>query len=380
MRPLHLLMVSDDFRPAATGVGVHLGLIAPALLQRGHRVSVLTTRRPGQPARESIDGIDVHRVTSVRVFDFYQALPSVAALRALITDLRPDLLHQHYASLLMRRSVHVAASLGIAQVATFHFGPEILTQPWPLRPLRGWIGREMGRVFNRCAAVVTPSANMEPALRQMGVAVPVQWISNPLPFGEVARVEPAPRPAATVVLYAGRLGPEKNLPYLFKAFALLLATVPDAVLWVAGRGPEEAGLRKLCDSLGIDARVRFLGFLDHATLATYYAACDVFVLPSLREVQPMVVLEAMQFGKPVIVTSAIASAAELVTPGDNGYIVDPADADDLARCLRRVAADTGAAADMGERGRSRIAAFRPDATAQALERLYRGVLGDVPAA
>lgn len=376
---LHLCMVSDDFLPAATGVGVHLGLVAPELVRRGHRVSVLTTRRPGQAPLEDVDGIAVHRMPTVKLFDFYQAMPSTAALRRLLAAIAPDLVHHHYASLMMRRVAAAATSLGVPQVSTFHFGPEILTQPWPMRPLRGWVGREMVRVNNQCAAVVSPSANLVPELVAMGIQVPVRHISNPVAFSGDATVAAAPRPAGFVILYAGRLGPEKNLPYLLRAFQHLLRTHVEAVLWIAGRGPEEAGLRSLCASLGLMDRVRFLGFLDHATLATYYAACDVFVLPSLREVQPMVAIEAMRFGKPVILTSAIAAARELVAVGENGFIVNPASSADLCQCLVRLADDRAMCAEMGRISRSRASAYLPEVTVHALETLYHDVLGRQPA-
>lgn len=372
---LRLCIVSDDFVPAATGVGVHLGVVAPALAAHGHLVSVVTTRRAGQPAQERINGIAVYRMPTVKLFDFYQALPSSGTLRRLVQALAPDLVHHHYAGLMMRRMVSVAGGLGLPQISTWHFGPEILTQPWPMRPLRHWVGREMVRVNNRCSVVISPSANLAPELVAMGIRVPVRHISNPLAFAGGAAVVPALRPAGFVVLYAGRLGPEKNIGHLVQVFHQLLQTHGDATLWIAGSGPEEAGLRRLCMSLGVGDKVRFLGFLDHAALATHYAACDAFVLPSLREVQPMVVIEAMRFGKPVIMTAAIAAAQELIDHGVNGFIVDPASVQDMYQCLVKLADDPALRTAMGRSSRSRAVAFSPEVTVLALEVLYRDVLG-----
>jgi glycosyltransferase involved in cell wall biosynthesis len=373
-KPIHVCMVSDDFMPAVTGVGIHLGLVVPALVARGHRVSVLTTRQHGQPARESVLGADVFRVRALKAFDFYQGLPTRAEVQHVLAEARPDLVHHHYASMMMRRVVDVAAQAGVLQVSTYHFGPEVLTQPWPMRPLRGWIGAQMLRVNNRCAAVICPSGNLAVALRDQGIRVPVHHLSNPVAFADAAETRPADRPAAPVVLYAGRLGVEKNIGLLIRAFAQVRQRCPGALLWIAGRGPEDAGLRALATSLGLQPSVVFLGFLDHASLARYYAACDVFVLPSVQEVQPMVAIEAMRFGKPVILTSALASATELVTPGVNGYIVSPDDPAELAQRLVDMLLDRPQAAQMGSASRKMSAAFDPRTMVTGLEEIYGQVL------
>jgi hypothetical protein len=77
-RPLSICLVSDDFLPAATGVGIHVQRIGEGLVRRGHRMSLITTRRPGQAAREEWRGVQVHRTFTLKAFGFYQALPSRA--------------------------------------------------------------------------------------------------------------------------------------------------------------------------------------------------------------------------------------------------------------------------------------------------------------
>jgi 1,2-diacylglycerol 3-alpha-glucosyltransferase len=373
-KAIHVCMVSDDFLPAVSGVGVHLGLVIPALVARGHRVSVLTTRQAGQPARESALGADVYRVRALKVFDFYQGLPTGAEVLRILRAAQPDLVHHHYASLMMRRVVGIAAGAAIPQVSTYHFGPEVLTQPWPMRPLRSWIGAEMLRVNNRCAAVICPSANLAVTLRTQGIRVPVHHLSNPVAFSDTAQTEAASRPAAPVVMYAGRLGAEKNVGLLIKAFDKVLQRWPEAVLWIAGKGPEDAALRAVAAGLRRADQVVFLGFLDHAALARYYAACDVFVLPSVQEVQPMVAIEAMRFGKPVMLTSALASATELVKPGVNGFIVSPDDPADLAQRLCELLAMPQQVAQFGAASRQMSAAFDPGTMVAGLEEIYGQIL------
>ena len=365
--PLSICMISDDFLPAATGVGVHLKLIGPELARRGYRVSVITSRRKGEPDVERWEGITIYRVFTLKLYGFYQALPSRASVRRIFEQEKPDVVHHHYVGFMMKQVCAVAESMKLRQVSTYHFSAEVLTQPLPMRPFRGLIRRQMVDYNNRFDLVIAPSQNLARQISAAGVHTPVRYITNPVVFEDSARVFPAERSSAFTLLYAGRLGPEKNIPYLIEALAMLLQEVPDSRLWIAGRGPEQEALTRLCAQLGVSASVAFLGFLDHPTLARYYAACDVFVLPSIQEAQPLVVMEAMWFGKPVIVTRAIVAAEEMVEQGSNGYIVDPDSVADLVARLATLAAAPDLRANQGVASRRRADAYRPELVVSALE-------------
>jgi 1,2-diacylglycerol 3-alpha-glucosyltransferase len=368
--PLSICMISDDFLPAMTGVGVHLKLVAPELARRGHKVCVITTRRKGEAEVEQWEGVTIYRVFTLKAYGFYQALPSAATVRRILELFKPDLIHHHYVGLMMGTVCGVAESLKLRQVSTYHFGPEVLTQPLPMRPFRGLIARLMRSYNNRFDLVIAPSQNLAKQIASEGVCTTVRYITNPVVFGDSTGVVPAERADGFTIMYAGRLGPEKNIGYLIKAFAELLKTVPQSVLWVAGAGPEGPALESLCAQLGVTEKVKFLGFLDHPALARYYAACDVFVLPSLMETQGLVVMEAMWFGRPVVVTKAIVSAHELVDHGVNGYIVDPDSVDDLTGRLKTLALQPTLRTEQGAASRERANAFRPEGVVEALEASY----------
>lgn len=371
---LSICMVSDDFLPAMTGVGIHLKLVAPELARRGHQVSVITTRRAGEPEVEQWQGVTIYRVFTLKAYGFYQALPSLGTVREIFKRVTPDIVHHHYVGFMMRQVCSVAESLKLPQVATYHFSAEVLTQPLPMRPFRGLIRRMMVNFNNRFDLVIAPSENLARQISAEGVRTPVRYITNPVVFGSGAEVVPAERTPGFTVLYAGRLGPEKNIGYLLNAFSALVNNTHNAILWIAGAGPEGPALESLCSQLGITRQVKFLGFLDHPTLARYYAACDVFVLPSLMETQGLVVMEAMWFSRPVIVTRAIVSADELVAPGVNGYIVDPDSVDDLTQRLCALANDPSLRARLGDASHRRAQAYLPEPVVSALEVAYRDVL------
>lgn len=371
---LSICMVSDDFLPAMTGVGVHLKLIAPALTRRGHQVSVITTRRKGEAAIEHWEGVTIYRVFTVKMYGFYQALPTFGKIREILNQVKPDLIHHHYAGFMMGIVCKVAEALQIRQVSTFHFTAEVLTQPLPMRPLRGLIRRLMVGYNNRFDLVMAPSQVLAKQIKTEGVKSNIQYVTNPVVFQSNEKVVPAGRTAGFTILFAGRLGQEKNIGYLLKSFAELLKKKPDANLWIAGRGPEEKRLKHICKELNITQQVKFLGFLDHSTLAKYYAACDIFVLPSLLETQGLVAMEAMWFGKPIIVTNKIVSATELVEHGVNGYIVDASNNADLTSRMEILANDPKLRETMGEAGHVRTNEYRPELVVKAIEESYDNVL------
>jgi len=348
--------------------------IAEALVQRGHRISVITTRRPGEPGFEIWRGVKVHRSFTIRTFGFYQALPSVSTIEKIFRGDAVQLVHHHYLGVLLRRAERVGRRLGLPQVYTYHMTVDHLTQPLPMRPFRPLLKRQIVGYCNRFDLIISPSLNLVDRIRADGVHTPIRYITNPVVFHIIGEVQPAPRTAGFMVLFAGRLDPEKNLPLLLNAFRAVLDAGRNAGLWIAGAGLQRRRLESMCDSLGIRDKVHFLGFVEHSQLARFYAACDVFVLPSLVETQGLVAMEAMHFARPIIVTNAIVSARELVEEGQNGFIVDPSNPAEMADRLLTLAADPALRARLGQAGRERALAFAPGAVIQATEEAYRAVL------
>ena len=371
---MSVCMVSDDFLPAMTGVGVHLKLIAPELVRRGHKVCVITSRRKGEPEIEQWEGVTIYRVFTIKMYGFYQAIPSANKIREILKCVKPDLVHHHYAGFMMKLVCNIAQSFKLRQISTFHFSAEVLTQPLLMRPFRGLIRRLMVKNNNCCDLVMAPSLNLAYQIANEGVKSPVQFITNPVVFKENETVAPAERSDGFTVLYAGRLGTEKNIEYLIKSFDQLLKNKVDAILWIAGVGPQEQLLKNLCNQLNISDNVKFLGFLDHPTLARYYSACDIFVLPSLMETQGLVAMEAMWFGKPVILTDKIVSATELVEHGVNGYIVDASSVADLTDRMATLASNEALRTSMGLACRNSANNYRPELVVDAIEKAYNELI------
>jgi phosphatidylinositol alpha-1,6-mannosyltransferase len=150
---------------------------------------------------------------------------------------------------------------------------------------------------------------------------------------------------APVVLCAARLVERKGQDVLVRALPAVLASVPDARLLIVGDGPDAARLRRLVTEHGVDDHVVLAGGHPHAAMPAFYAAADVFAMPSRSRRGGLVVvglgivyLEAQAAGLPVIVGDS-GGAPDAVDDGVTGYVVDGTDPGDVAARLVALLAD-----------------------------------------
>lgn len=139
-----------------------------------------------------------------------------------------------------------------------------------------------------------------------------------------------------IIMNVGELLPNKNQKTAILAMKKLVETVPDAVLLIAGNGPERERLEALVKGLGLEEHVRFLGYTTE--LPKYLQVCDLEITCSYREGLPLNVIEAMLCGKPVI-ASDNRGHRELIRPGENGFLAAPDDAAGYAALFGRMPAE-----------------------------------------
>ncbi len=177
-----------------------------------------------------------------------------------------------------------------------------------------------------------------------------------------------------VILTVGRwLATEryKGMDTLITALPRLLARWPNLQLAIVGEGDDRPWLEELTEKNGVRLHVHFLSKLSYAELASCYAACDIFALPSSGEGFGLVYLEAMAFGKPVI-GGAHGGAPEVIQDGVTGYLVQHGDAVQLATSIETLLRDPALGRKLGERGRERVASeFRFSVFAKSLKKILR---------
>jgi len=180
-----------------------------------------------------------------------------------------------------------------------------------------------------------------------------------------------------LVLFVGRLDPQKGLPILLDAAETVARNRPDWHLAIVGDGPEEMALRgRVAASPILAGRVRWLGRRDD--VPSLLKAADLLVLPSLWEGMPNVVLEAMAARRAVVGT-AVEGTDDLIIPGHTGWLVSPGDPAALAAALAEAASDPDRLARFGNAGRERVEAkSTPARVVEAYDRLWSRVLGYEP--
>lgn len=155
------------------------------------------------------------------------------------------------------------------------------------------------------------------------------------------------------LIFVGRLAPVKGLRVLFEALDTLFEHIPQLRLTLVGDGPDRARLETEAARLG--DRVQFTGYLTQQQVAETLAQHDICVLPSFAEGVPVILMEAMASGLPVIATQ-VAGVGELVQHGESGFIVPPGDVTALRAAIEDLAADPDLRKRMGQVGRAKVTA------------------------
>jgi glycosyltransferase involved in cell wall biosynthesis len=166
----------------------------------------------------------------------------------------------------------------------------------------------------------------------------------------------------SVLAFAGRLGPQKDVGTLLEA----LVHVPTVTLAIAGDGPERAALEQRAGELGLDGRVRFLGSVPRDTVLRLFTAADASVLPSAWENFPHTVVEALAVGCPVIAT-AVGGVPEVVVDGENGLLVSAGDAQALAAAIARFFSDDGLRERLAGAAARSVAGYSEEAVFATIE-------------
>jgi colanic acid/amylovoran biosynthesis glycosyltransferase len=190
-----------------------------------------------------------------------------------------------------------------------------------------------------------------------------------------------PVPARPRLVTVGRLAEQKGQLLLVEAAARLRDRGPDFELVIVGDGPMRVEIQQLIDRLGLRDRVRITGFLDNRAVRRELEAARALVLPSFAEGLPVVIMEALALGRPVIATH-IAGIPELVEPGRNGWLIPAGAVEPLVEAMAEaLAADPDELDRMGRAGAAR-AVLQHDAAAEAgkLAALIEGLgaTGDRP--
>lgn len=302
-------------------------------------------------------------------------LRMTSRLYAAVRDAQPDVIHTHRYVL----PYALPAIVSQRRAAKLH----------TLHSIASREGTRMQRAIQHIAfrlgvAPVAIAQKVAESVREVYGIPPRACIENGIPVEEYVqsktagllwRQERGFSDADFLVVYVGRLSPEKNTELLVQAFANGPARAGQAHLLIVGDGPSRSILQDAVDDLGVERRVHFLG--HRSDVPSVLAAADVFALSSKWEGNPLAILEAMAASKAVIAT-AVGGVPELIRHRDTGLLVPPGNVGLYAKGLVELMRDVRMRGEMGTRAALYAQRHFSAATmARRYESLYRELLAEL---
>ena len=372
------------------GAALHVLELAAEQLRRGHDVLVVAgTIPPGEDSMEYLAeelAVPFLRLRSLRrELSPRHDAQATRQLRRLLQDRRPDVLHTHTAKAGATGRLAARLAGGARPAALVHtFHGHVLRGYFD--PVRERIFRRIERgLAERTSAIVAVSEEVRDELVTLGVAPPERFAIIPYGFDldasapdERARDEQRRRlnlPETTFAVgWAGRLTAIKRPLDLVTTLHALRDLGIDAALVVVGDGPDRPEVEALAHELGLHGDCRFVGY--QRGMRDWYAAFDALLLTSENEGTPVVAIEALAAGRPVVATRA-GGTGTVVRDRETGFLAPIGATDQLAARLAELARDPGLAAMMGEQGgRDVRRRFSRERMANDIDALYRRVLAE----
>jgi glycosyltransferase involved in cell wall biosynthesis len=344
---MKILIAGETFPPDVNGAGIFTQRLSQGLARRRHDVHVVVPSPAGYSYEEECRGVRFHYIASHRypwheTFHIADLRKARAAVGDVIRGVTPDVVHIQAHFVVGRLAAAQSKKYGIPLIATNHFMPENLRHQLPFKVPRhvynsassvAWW--DLGRILRSADVVTAPTQYAVDLLRTRAGIEAATVVSCGIEVSEYCSAQTKSQSDNKTVLFVGRLDKEKHVDEIISAVALLDRTVH---LRIVGEGRQRDSLRRLAINRGIGDRVTLLGFIPDEDLRAEYRQADVFCMPGTAELQSIATLEAMASGLPIVAADACALPA-LVTPGSNGQLFPPGNAELLADAIRWVLAD-----------------------------------------
>ncbi|OGF32085.1 hypothetical protein A3H09_03130 [Candidatus Falkowbacteria bacterium RIFCSPLOWO2_12_FULL_45_13] len=390
---MRIALFSDNFYPEIGGVQDSVACLGRELGRRGlafcYYVPQCSSRdfiKAKLPVGEINlgDNVKIKRFFSLPVKSSTQqsrlVVPNFLRWRE-VKKFKPDIIHSHSFFGLGLEALAAARFLKIPIVGTNHW---VITEFNQYSPAANklFAGLSLKYViwyFNRCDFVTAPSQTVFTEMLKHGFNRPHRVVSNQIDLKifksikeDRLKLKAEFKISEKTVVYAGRLGREKNVDTIVRAIALAKKDIPDINLAIAGHGSAESGLKVLVKELGLGNEVKFFGTMDQPKLARLYNAAEVFAIASTSESQSMVLLQAMACGLPVV--GARWRALPEYINEQNGYLFKPHDFKELAGIIIKLLVDSEARKLLGQGGLDFVRKFSAEHIASVWEKIYSQVL------
>ena len=384
-KKLNIAIVCDavDY---TNGASVSTRRFAERLAARGHKVIFIASKTPY--ASGDANGIKTYRFRSVLVpkaeGKFYLAFPTVAEAKRVLKKEKIDIIHIIIPFEAGFSFMEAARSLGIKIVTHSHtqaenvflhipkvFGRDVLSNIFT---------RYLFWMYQNSDALVYPTEFAREKSPKMDARMRYEVISNGVDTSIFKPTDPAPffkkyglSRDHKYIMFVGRLHPEKSIDTLIKAAPEIIKKQPEVRVLIVGEGHQRDELEALVKKMHLEEKIFFLGKVSGEDLVLAYNAADIFCLPSLAELEGMVVLEAMACGVPILIADAPSSASKYFVDR-NGMLFIAEDAHDCAHCALKMLSDEKKLKAMGRQSLKDSKRYDINQSVVRLENLYYSVL------
>jgi len=351
----------DRENPQAGGAEVHLFELFRRVVERGHDVTLVASGWPGAPADAVLDGIRVVRAGGRHSF----ALKGRPAVRRVLRAAPHDLVVEDINKLPLY--LPLVTALPVYVIVPHLFGTTAFREAsWPVAGAV-WFGERPIPLVYRRSAFHAISESTRDDLVGRGVRLEAIQIIYPEVDADRYTTDPEGRrtPAPTFV-YVGRLKRYKGLDIALRAAAMAARTVPGLEFLIAGSGDDRPRLERLAADLGLQERVRFLGFVSEAEKLSLLRSSWAHVFPSPKEGWGIANVEAAACGTPAIASDS-PGLRESVLNGETGILVPHNDPEAMANAMRRLSGDVRLVNRLGDAGRRFASSLSWDRAAELTE-------------
>lgn len=373
---MRIAIATAVYYPQINGVAVFSHNLALGLVSRGHEVLVLCPSQTGKNYTRTIDGVKTVFLKSIKARVYPDQIHTVPAKKKLLgvemphvfyknsfrvsafpqreikkalSSFCPDVVHVQVSDPIGLSVVGYAKKHHIPVVTTEHNQPEVLTDPIKLpgvvkKPVNAMLSAYFRNRQSKSDFVTMPTKQaIRNLLENHKFEVPIAAVSNGV---DLSNFKPGKAPVAIynkydlpidrpIVLYVGRVDPEKKIGTVIDAFSKILDVVPNAFLLIVGDGVDKIRLEKRVKDLGIRESVKFLGRVLPPDLYELYKVGLVFATASEIETQGIVLIEAAATGLPLIAVDK-GAVSEICITGKNGFLCEPGNVDEIADAMKKI--------------------------------------------
>ncbi len=415
---MKIVIATAVYYPMINGVAVFSHNLAVGLAKRGNEVMVICPSQTGRNYTRTIDGVktvylrsvdakvypdQIHDVPEKKKFLGIKlphlvyrhglrvsVFPQIEVKKAL-DEFQPDVVHVQVSDPIGLSVVWYARRRGIPVVTTEHNQPDVFTDPLKVpgvvkKPVNYLLASYFRNRQSKSDFVTMPT---EQAIRDLiwsrgkGFPVPVAAVSNGVDLkdfkpgkaaAEIYRkyVLPNDRP---VVLYVGRVDPEKKVGVVIDAFNEVRKKVSEALLVIVGDGVDKVRLMQKVEKMGLGGDVKFLGRVLPPDLYELYKIGDVFATASEIETQGIVLIEAAACGLPLIAVDK-GAVREVCHSGENGYLCQPGNVAEISDAMVKILSDSNLRSKFSKKSIEIAGEHDFEKTLDKFENIYRKVIAD----